>query len=96
MDPSELVRVTVVAGVSRVLSCYWEMVPASVIKALLSVLVRQLAFDCSSSSVRVAVLQVGVVRWVWSHCLWHCPGAVCGDGEQTESSCNEGFASITL
>ena len=49
---------TVVIGVCRVLSCYWEMIPAHVIKSLLVTLVKDLAFDSSSPSVRVAVLQV--------------------------------------
>lgn len=53
-----MVRVITVAGVCRVLSCYWEMIPAHVIKSLLTHLVTNLAFDTSSASVRVAVLKV--------------------------------------
>jgi hypothetical protein len=56
-----MVRVVAVAGVCRVLSYYWEMTPAPVIKTLLGRLVRDLAWDASAINVRVAVLQVG---WV--------------------------------
>ena len=57
-DQCEVVRVTVVMGVCRMLTCYWEMIPAHVIKSLLVSLVTELAFDRSSASVRVTVLQV--------------------------------------
>ena len=53
-----MVRVVAVAGVCRVLSYYWEMTPAPVIKALLGRLVKDLAWDASAINVRVAVLQV--------------------------------------
>ena len=54
-----MVRVVAVAGVCRVLSYYWEMTPAPVIKTLLGRLVKDLAWDASAINVRVAVLQVG-------------------------------------
>ena len=57
-DPSVMVRVVTVAGVCRVLSYYWEMIPAPVIKTLLGRLVKDLAWDASAINVRVAVLQV--------------------------------------
>ena len=57
-DPSVMVRVVAVAGVCRVLSYYWEMTPAPVIKTLLGRLVKDLAWDASAINVRVAVLQV--------------------------------------
>lgn len=44
------------------LSNFWEMVPAAVIKSLLGCLIRDLAWDASAISVRVAVLQVPIVR----------------------------------
>ena len=53
-----MVRVVAVAGVCRVLSYYWEMTPAPVIKTLLGRLVKDLAWDASAINVRVAVLQV--------------------------------------
>ena len=53
-----MVRVMAVAGVCRVLSYYWEMIPAPVIKTLLGRLVKDLAWDASAINVRVAVLQV--------------------------------------
>ena len=61
MDPSTLVRQAVVKGVAQVLACFWEMIPAHVIKAFLNLLVRELAFDTSSVGVRVAVLQVHIL-----------------------------------
>ena len=65
-DPSVVVRVTGVVGVCRVLSYFWEMVPAAVIKSLLTRLIRDLAWDASAIGVRVAVLQVG-----WTLYLYH-------------------------
>ena len=53
-----MVRVTAVAGVCRVLSYYWEMVPAPVLRAILGRLVKELAWDVTAVNVRVAVLQV--------------------------------------
>jgi len=62
MDPAVIVRVTTTVGVCRILSCYWEMLPLHVIKDFMMMLITELAFDASSSNVRVAVIQVGVVR----------------------------------
>ena len=55
-----MVRVAAVAGVCRVLSFYWEMIPASVLRTMLGRLVKDLAWDVSAVNVRVAVLQVRV------------------------------------
>lgn len=52
------VRVAAITGVCRVLSYYWELVPASVIKSFLTKLVVELCRDASSDNVRVTVLQV--------------------------------------
>ena len=73
---------TGVVGVCRVLSYFWEMVPAAVIKSLLIRLIRDLAWDASAIGVRVAVLQVyrvdielTVYRINWSHIIpWLCVG----------------------
>ena len=50
-------------GVS-VLSYFWEMVPAAVIKSLLTRLIRDLTWDASAIGVRVAVLLVGRTLYV--------------------------------
>lgn len=65
-DPSVVVRVTGVVGVCRVLSYFWEMIPAAVIKSLLTRLIRDLAWDASAIGVRVAVLQVGWTLYLQS------------------------------
>jgi len=52
------VRVAAITGVCRVLSYYWELIPASVIKSFLTKLVVELCRDTSSDIVRVTVLQV--------------------------------------
>ena len=57
------VRTSAVAGVSRVLEGYWEIIPANVIKALLKKLIGDLARDANSVNVRVAVIQVGVGQY---------------------------------
>ena len=59
---------TGVVGVCRVLSYFWEMVPAAVIKSLLIRLIRDLAWDASAIGVRVAVLQVYRVDIVSLQC----------------------------
>ncbi len=53
-----MVRVSAVMGVCRVLSYYWEMIPAPVVKALISRMVKELAWDSAAVNVRVAVVQV--------------------------------------
>ncbi|XP_019854077.1 PREDICTED: condensin-2 complex subunit G2-like isoform X1 [Amphimedon queenslandica] len=62
MDQSVVVRTSCVSGVCHVLSYYWEMIPAPVISDIIRIIIHQLAFDTTSSDVRIAVLQgVGVV-----------------------------------
>ncbi|XP_065883679.1 condensin-2 complex subunit G2-like [Dysidea avara] len=56
-DPSVTVRVVAIKGVCRVLCYYWELVPVTVIKQLLTKLVSDLCYDVSSDAVRIAVLQ---------------------------------------
>ncbi|XP_064397126.1 condensin-2 complex subunit G2-like isoform X2 [Halichondria panicea] len=56
-DASVMVRVSAVMGVCRVLSYYWEMIPAPVVKALISRMVKELAWDSAAVNVRVAVVQ---------------------------------------
>ena len=58
MDPTAMVRASVIVGACRLLSCFWDMLPVSVIRDLLTLLVSDLAFDSSSINVRVAVIQV--------------------------------------
>ena len=70
-DPSVVVRVTGVVGVCRVLSYFWEMVPAAVIKSLLTRLIRDLAWDASAIGVRVAVLQVGWTLYLQCTVSYH-------------------------
>ena len=67
-DDAVIVRVSVVVGVCHVLSHYWEMLPVHVLKDLLTQLVSDLAFDSSSISVRVAVLQVTIIILYQSLC----------------------------
>ena len=45
-----------VHGVCRILTLFWELIPASTAKALLVTLVRDLAHDAAANTVRVAVL----------------------------------------
>ncbi|XP_012939840.1 condensin-2 complex subunit G2 [Aplysia californica] len=52
------VRLVAVKGVGRVLSLYWELIPAQVIQGLVTTLVQELAFDVSSPVVREAVIKV--------------------------------------
>ena len=44
-------------GACRVLALYWEMIPPSTAKGLLTALVKDLAHDASANTVRVAALQ---------------------------------------
>ena len=65
-----MVRVSAVMGVCRVLSYYWEMIPAPVVKALISRMVKELAWDSAAVNVRVAVVQVrqyGFITKLMSH-----------------------------
>ncbi len=55
-----MVRVSAVVGVCRTLSYYWEMIPAAVIKTLVSKMVQELAWDCTAVNVRVSVVQVSM------------------------------------
>lgn len=54
-DPAGDVRVVGVQGTARVLSLYWELIPAAAIKGLLSTLVGQCSRDAACSAVREAV-----------------------------------------
>lgn len=56
-DPCPTVRATAIHGVCRITSVFWELIPAHIIKMFLSTLITDLAFDMSSSAVRVAVFQ---------------------------------------
>ncbi|XP_029192981.2 condensin-2 complex subunit G2-like [Acropora millepora] len=56
-DPCPTVRATAIHGVCRVTGVFWELIPAHVIKMFLTTLITELAFDTSSSAVRVAVFQ---------------------------------------
>ena len=59
-DSAVVVRVMAIHGVCKVISAFWEMIPAIVIKTFLQELVENLAWDTASIDVRVAVLQVCV------------------------------------
>jgi len=56
-DPCPTVRATAVHGVCRITGVFWELIPAHIIKMFLTTLITELAFDTSSSAVRVAVFQ---------------------------------------
>ncbi|XP_073235471.1 condensin-2 complex subunit G2-like [Porites lutea] len=56
-DPCPTVRATAIHGVCRITGVFWELIPAHVIKMFLTTLINELAFDTSSSAVRVAVFQ---------------------------------------
>ena len=56
-DDSVQVRVVACHGACRVLALYWEMIPPSTAKGLLTALVKDLAHDASANTVRVAALQ---------------------------------------
>lgn len=60
------VRTIGVQGVCRVLGIYWELLPAATIKVMLDRLVNDLAFDSSSTMVRVAVMN-GMVFVLENH-----------------------------
>ena len=60
MDQSVMVRCSCINGVCCILSYYWEMIPAHVIRDISRTLINELAFDTASSDIRVAVLQVRV------------------------------------
>ncbi|XP_027038917.1 condensin-2 complex subunit G2-like [Pocillopora damicornis] len=56
-DAHPTVRATAIHGVCRITGVFWELIPAHIIKMFLTKLVTELAFDTSSSAVRVAVFQ---------------------------------------
>lgn len=56
-DSHPAVRVAAIQGVSKVLSVYWELLPAETIRCFISKLIVDLVNDASSSSVRAAVFE---------------------------------------
>ncbi|XP_030855770.1 condensin-2 complex subunit G2 [Strongylocentrotus purpuratus] len=56
-DPCPVLRVTGVQGVCRILGMFWELIPAHVLTTFLSKLIQDMAFDASSSDVRVSVFK---------------------------------------
>ncbi|KAF4325557.1 hypothetical protein BBI17_000147 [Phytophthora kernoviae] len=56
-DSHPALRVAAIEGVSKVLSVYWELLPAETIRCFISKLVVDLVNDASSSSVRAAVFE---------------------------------------
>ncbi|CAH0487835.1 unnamed protein product [Peronospora farinosa] len=56
-DSHPALRVAAIEGVSKVLSVYWELLPAETIRCFISKLVVDLVNDASSSTVRAAVFQ---------------------------------------
>ena len=83
MDPTAMVRASVIVGACRLLSCFWDMLPVSVIRDLLTLLVSDLAFDSSSINVRVAVIQVvyhthaHIYIPYFTHCTCKCTIHTC-------------------
>ncbi|KAG7386769.1 hypothetical protein PHYPSEUDO_015277 [Phytophthora pseudosyringae] len=56
-DSHPALRVAAIEGVSKVLSVYWELLPAETIRCFISKLVVDLVNDVSSTSVRAAVFE---------------------------------------
>ncbi|CAH0522262.1 unnamed protein product [Peronospora belbahrii] len=56
-DSHPALRVAAIEGVSKVLSVYWELLPAETIRCFISKLVVDLVNDASSSTVRAAVFE---------------------------------------
>ncbi|KAF4140976.1 Condensin II non structural maintenance of chromosomes subunit [Phytophthora infestans] len=56
-DSHPALRVAAIEGVSKVLSVYWELLPAETIRCFISKFVVDLVNDTSSSSVRAAVFE---------------------------------------
>ncbi|KAE9353191.1 hypothetical protein PF008_g5099 [Phytophthora fragariae] len=56
-DSHPALRVAAIEGVSKVLSVYWELLPAETIRCFISKFVVDLVNDVSSSSVRAAVFE---------------------------------------
>ncbi|KAL7687412.1 putative condensin-2 complex subunit G2 [Plasmopara halstedii] len=56
-DSHPALRVAAIEGVSKVLSTYWELIPAETIRCFISKLVVDLVNDVSSSTVRAAVFE---------------------------------------
>lgn len=56
-DSHPAVRIAAIQGVSKVLSVYWELMPAETIRCFISKLVVDLVNDASSSGVRAAVFE---------------------------------------
>ncbi|KAL4154996.1 hypothetical protein PRNP1_007110 [Phytophthora ramorum] len=56
-DSHPALRVAAIEGVSKVLSVYWELLPAETIRCFISKLVVDLVNDAASSSVRAAVFE---------------------------------------
>ena len=57
-DPCPVVRALAAGGVCQILSDYMELIPAEVVKAMLCMLLKKLAWDTTSPSVRLAVVKV--------------------------------------
>ncbi|CAB3996367.1 Condensin-2 complex subunit G2, partial [Paramuricea clavata] len=68
-DPSPTVRVTAVHGVFHIVTLFWEVIPAHVVKELVSKIFESCAYDVSSTAVRVAVFQG--VKYVLDNRLCH-------------------------
>ncbi|DBA04993.1 TPA: hypothetical protein N0F65_006995 [Lagenidium giganteum] len=56
-DSHPAVRIAAIQGVAKVLSVYWELIPADTIRCFISKLVVDLVNDVSSSAVRTAVFE---------------------------------------
>ncbi|CAK8692433.1 unnamed protein product [Clavelina lepadiformis] len=61
MDTHPQIRTIAVFGICKVLNLYWDVIPAQVIAVLARNLYTNLAFDCSSIHVRVAVCKGTVI-----------------------------------
>ena len=67
VDPVPMVRVAAVTGVCKVMSIYWEMISATIIKSLISKVILELVWDASSADVRESVIKVrGLIKIIQS------------------------------
>ncbi|XP_050405569.1 condensin-2 complex subunit G2 [Patella vulgata] len=56
-DPNHVVRLIAIKGVCHILREYWELIPVTALNSILVVLVKDLACDSSTDSIRQTVIQ---------------------------------------
>ena len=63
-DPFPKVRSLSIKGLSKVMTEFWEMIPADTVKNLVLTLIQDLLADASSSDVRQGVVKVSLLKSV--------------------------------